>query len=79
MMLKLTYSIPQHEFQTVSVLGSPEGIFDLWFRLKEVDPKYLTHGFAYIKVHNLDGGEIDMHKGLRNAIRSATDLSRLCH
>jgi hypothetical protein len=79
MMLKLTYSIPQDEFQTVTVLGSPEGIFDLWFRLKEVDPKYPTHGFASIKVHNLDGGEIDMRKGLRNAVCSATGLSRLCH
>ena len=76
-MLKLTYSHPNDEFQTITVLGDARGIFDLWFRLSQATPEYKSHGVGKIKVRNLDGYEIDMTKGIDNAICARTSLSSL--
>ena len=76
-MLKLTYTLPNDEFQTVTVLGDAHGIFDLWFRMTNAQYEYPSHGFGRIEVRNLDGHLIDMSKGLNEAICSATRLSRI--
>ena len=54
-MLKLTYTLPNDEFQTVTVLGDGRGIFDLWFRMTSAQYEYPSHGFGRIEVRNLDG------------------------
>ena len=76
-MLKLTYTRPNDEFQTVTVLGDARGIFDLWFRLTNANPQYPSHGVGKITIHDLHGRLIDMRKGLAEAECAATVLSRL--
>jgi hypothetical protein len=75
-MIKLTYSKPGDEFDTITVLGSEAGIFDLWFRLTHANPEYKSHGVENIKITNLDGHPIDPTKGITNAFSFGTDLGR---
>jgi hypothetical protein len=58
-MLKLTYTRASDRFAEVSVLGSPEGIRDLYWQLthnysEEPDGT----GIGTIKVSNLEGGDV---------------------
>jgi hypothetical protein len=74
--IKLTYSKPSDEFDTITVLGSEAGIFDLWFRLTNANPEYPSHGVDKIRITNLDGHAIDPTKGINEAYRAATELGR---
>lgn len=58
-MLKLEYRRIRDKYQTVTVLGSPKGIADLYWQL--------THNYSYmpdgtgignIKITNLDGADV---------------------
>jgi hypothetical protein len=75
-LIKLTYSHPTDQFITVTVLGDPKGIFDLYFRLKQANPEYSSHGFSNIKLSNLDGHPIDASVGIGEAICNTTQLSK---
>ncbi len=77
MLIKLTYNRKSDRFQTVTVIGDPEGIRDLYWQL--------THNYAPqdgtaigdIRVTNLDGD--DCTKSLMTQPRSwASRLSELC-
>jgi hypothetical protein len=59
MMLKLTYTRASDEYAEVSVLGSPEGIRDLYWQLthnysEETDGT----GIGTIKVGDLEGNDV---------------------
>jgi len=60
-MLKLTYHRKKDEFASVTVLGSPEGIRDLYWQLTA---NYATEtdgtGIGCIKITNLEGDAIDI-------------------
>jgi hypothetical protein len=78
-MIKLTYSKPGDEFDTVTVLGSEAGIFDLWFRLTNANPEYPSHGVEKIRISNLDGYPIDPTQGITAAYRDATELGKAAY
>lgn len=58
-MLKLTYTRYLDEFKEVTVLGSPEGIRDLYWQLTH---NYSKHpdgtGIGDVKVSNLEGVDV---------------------
>jgi hypothetical protein len=58
-MLKLTYNRSSDKFAEVTVLGSPEGIRDLYWQLTH---NYSEHtdgtGIGNVKVTNLDGTDV---------------------
>lgn len=76
-MLKLTYSRKQDEFKTVTVLGDPEGIRDLFWQLTR---NYLANDgteIGKIVVTNLDGFAIDLDDFMKNPHRYDSHLSDL--
>jgi len=74
--IKLTYSHPHDKFRTVTVLGDPNGIFDLYGRLTAAPFEYPSHGVGQIRLTNLDGHPIDPTKGRDEVLCVSTELSR---
>lgn len=75
-MLKLEYSRKLDKFQTVTVIGSPAGIWDLYWQLTHnySDTPDGT-GIGRIKVTNLDGGEVQ-NRALANYFSCSTELDK---
>ena len=76
-MLKLTYSLPNDKFRTVTVLGDAEGLFDLRFRLMQARPEYDSHAAANIKITTITGIEVEVTKGIQEMYAYDEPLSRL--
>ena len=76
MMLKLTYNRKTSPFETVTVLGDPKGIRDLYWQLTHNYKAKDGTEIGKIVLSNLEG--IDCTKeGLSNPYRNATQLSNL--
>lgn len=76
-MLQLKYSRQRDRFQTVTVLGDPEGIRDLYWQLTKNYECIDGTCIGDIRVFNLEGDDVTetvMHIPWRNASR----LSNLC-
>lgn len=76
-MLKLTYSIPGDKYQTVTVLGNVQGIYDLWFRLSNSVAAIKAHGVGNIEITDLDGNLRNPEKGLNSMVGLDTVMSSL--
>jgi hypothetical protein len=76
-MLKLTYSLPNDKFRTVTVLGDAEGLFDLWFRLMQARPEHDSHAAANLRITTLSGVEVNPSQGIRELFVYDEPLSRL--
>lgn len=78
-MLKLTYNHGRlGGYKHCFVIGNAESIFDLWFKLTNAKYEHNTPSYkpCDIKVTNLDGVEIDMHKGIAEAYAFASKTLR---
>jgi hypothetical protein len=76
-MFKLTYSLPNDEYQTVTVLGDAQGLWDLWWRLSRANPENPNDVAANLKITSLSGADLDPGKGIAELIRHDVGLSRL--
>lgn len=75
MLLKLTYSRASDQHQTVTVLGDPDGIRDLYWQLTHNYKPIDGTAIGNIEVRNLDGDVAA--KVMEDPCRYATNLSYL--
>ena len=79
-MLKLTYNRKSDQFQTVTVIGDPEGIRDLYWQLTHNYKAQDGTAIGAIVVSDLDGNKVTLLEPgglLQNPHSHATRLSRL--
>ncbi len=75
-MLQLKYTKQRDRFQTVTVLGDPKGIRDLYWQLTKNYACSDGTGIGDIRVINLDGDDVTMYV-MTNPHDNATRLSNL--
>ena len=74
--LQLKYTKLRDKFQTVTVLGDPEGIRDLYWQLTKNYTCSDGTGIGDVRVINLDGDDVTMYV-MTNPSDNATRLSNL--
>jgi hypothetical protein len=74
-MLKLTYNRKNARFKYVTVLGDPQGIWDVYWQLTHnYQPQDGTE-IGEIRITNLDGVELNTKEFLSNPFSQMTHLS----
>lgn len=74
--LQLKYTKRRDKFQTVTVIGDPEGIRDLYWQLTKNYTCSDGTGIGDVRVINLDGDDVTMYV-MTNPSDNATRLSNL--